>query len=97
MSPILALIDDQGEYILNGYNVITQYPRVFPYGGVTFEYTGTNSTMERVNTTFARQLKRELTIEVCIRIRIVTISHHLKNTVFLLFLDFISKRALYHR
>lgn len=57
-------MDDQGEYILNGYNVITQYPRTFPYGGVTFEYTGTNSTMERVNTTFARRLKRDLTVEV---------------------------------
>lgn len=61
-----ALMDDQGEYILNGYNVITQYPRVFPYGGVTFEYTGTNSTLEKVNTTFARQLKRDLTVEVII-------------------------------
>lgn len=58
------MMDDQGEYILNGYNVITQYPRTFPYGGVTFEYTGTNSTMERVNSTFARRLKRDLTVEV---------------------------------
>lgn len=57
-------MDDQGEYILNGYNVITQYPRIFPYGGVTFEYTGTNSTLERVNTTFARRLKRDLTVVV---------------------------------
>lgn len=62
-------MDDQGEYILNGYNVITQYPRTFPYGGVTFEYTGTNSTMERVNTTFARRLKRDLTVEVSRTIR----------------------------
>lgn len=59
-----ALMDDQGEYVLNGYNVITQYPRVFAYGGVTFEYTGTNSTLEKVNTTFARRLKRDLTVEV---------------------------------
>lgn len=64
----VALMDDQGEYILNGYNVITQYPRVFPYGGVTFEYTGTNSTLEKVNTTFARRLKRDLTVEVIIGI-----------------------------
>lgn len=61
---IAALMNDQGEYILNGYNVITQYPQIFPYGGVTFEYTGTNSTLEKVNTTFARRLKRDLTIEV---------------------------------
>lgn len=57
-------MDDQGAYILNGYNVITQYPRVFPYGGITFEYTGTNSSIERVNTTFAKRLKRDLTVEV---------------------------------
>lgn len=63
-----ALMDDQGEYILNGYNVITQYPRVFPYGGVTFDYTGTNSSLEKVNTTFARRLKRDLTVEVIIHI-----------------------------
>lgn len=60
----LALTDDQGEYILNGYNVITQYPRTFPYGGITFEYTGTNKTEERVSTSFARRLKRDLIVEV---------------------------------
>lgn len=60
----VALMDDQGEYIFNGHNVITEYPLTFPYGGVTFEYTGTNSTLEKVNTTFARRLKRDLTIEV---------------------------------
>lgn len=57
-------MDDKGAYILNGYNVITQYPRVFAYGGITFEYTGTNSSIERVNTTFAKRLKRDLTVEV---------------------------------
>lgn len=57
-------MDDRGEYILNGYNVIHQYPINVHYGGLTFEYTGTNSTLERVNTTFARRLKRDLTVEV---------------------------------
>lgn len=59
-----ALMDDQGGYILNGHNIITQYPISFAYGGVTFDYTGTNSTLEKVNTTFARRIKRDLTIEV---------------------------------
>ncbi|XP_055309435.1 A disintegrin and metalloproteinase with thrombospondin motifs 9-like isoform X3 [Sitodiplosis mosellana] len=63
----IALMDDQGEYIFNGHNVITEYPLTFPYGGVTFEYTGTNSTLEKVNTTFARRLKRDLTIEILSR------------------------------
>lgn len=62
----LALLDDNGEYILNGYNVVTQYPRTFPYGGVIFEYTGTNATNERVTSTFARKLTKDLTVEVII-------------------------------
>lgn len=59
-----ALSDEKGNYTLNGNNVITQYPRVFAYGGVTFEYTGTNTTMERVNSSFARRIKFDLTVEV---------------------------------
>lgn len=62
--PIKALSDEKGNYTLNGNNVITQYPRVFAYGGVTFEYTGTNTTMERVNSSFARRIKFDLTVEV---------------------------------
>lgn len=65
-------MDDKGDYLLNGYNVITQYPRIFPYGGVTFEYTGTNSTLERVNSTFARQLKRDLVVEILSRLNYQT-------------------------
>lgn len=57
-------MDDKGDYILNGNNIIMQYPKTFAYGGVPFEYTGTNSTLERVNTTFARRLKRDLIVEV---------------------------------
>lgn len=60
----IALIDDNETYILNGHNVITQYPRTFAYGGVTFEYTGTNTTMEKVNTSFARKLNRDLKVQV---------------------------------
>lgn len=83
----IALMDDQGEYILNGYNVITQYPRVFPYGGVTFEYTGTNSTLEKVNTTFARRLKRDLTVEVVLHVLFQHPTHLIESFV-------ISKRFL---
>lgn len=68
-------MDDQGEYFLNGYNVITQYPLKFAYGGVEFEYTGTNSSLEKVNTTFARRLKRDLTVEVNITHKHIQVSH----------------------
>ncbi|KAJ6633267.1 A disintegrin and metalloproteinase with thrombospondin motifs 9 [Pseudolycoriella hygida] len=60
----IALSDEKGNYTLNGNNVITQYPRVFAYGGVTFEYTGTNTTLERVNSSFARRIKFDLTVEI---------------------------------
>lgn len=82
-------MDDQGEYILNGHNIITQYPRIFPYGGVTFEYTGTNSTLERVNTTFARRLKRDLTVEVIRHANIPTMDVIKVSNC--LFVDFITK------
>lgn len=84
-------MDDQGEYILNGYNVITQYPRVFPYGGVTFEYTGTNSTLEKVNTTFARRLKRDLTVEVSTYAYIIICQVNVIEYSFCAFPDFITK------
>lgn len=73
-------MDDQGDYLLNGYNVITQYPRVFPYGGVTFEYTGTNSTLERVNSTFARRLKRDLVVEILSRTNYYTVEELIRYT-----------------
>ncbi|GAB0092696.1 A disintegrin and metalloproteinase with thrombospondin motifs 9 [Sergentomyia squamirostris] len=60
----IALMDDQGNYLLNGENLIIQYPKVFAYGGVTFEYNGAYSATERVNTTYARHLKRDLIVEV---------------------------------
>lgn len=59
-----ALTDDNGTSILNGNSVISQYARTFAYGGVTFDYSGTNATLERVNTSFARKLTRKLTIQV---------------------------------
>ncbi|XP_059608561.1 A disintegrin and metalloproteinase with thrombospondin motifs 20 isoform X2 [Phlebotomus argentipes] len=60
----IALMDDQGNYLLNGENLITQYPKVFAYAGVTFDYNGAYSATERVNSTYARHLKRDLIVEV---------------------------------
>lgn len=63
----IALMDDAGTYILNGNNIILQYPRQFLYGGVTLSYTGTNSTMERVNSSYARKLTRDLRVQIMSR------------------------------
>lgn len=54
--------------------MITQYPRTFPYGGVTVEYTGTNATLEKVTTNYARKLTLDLTVQVSIlKIKTLTI------------------------
>ncbi|CAD7092139.1 unnamed protein product [Hermetia illucens] len=64
LSNYIVLLDDQGEYLLNGHNVINTYKKTFPYAGVTFEYSGANSTVERVNTTYSRILKKDLKVEL---------------------------------
>lgn len=60
----IALMDDQGQYLLNGKNLITQYPKTFPYGGVTFQYSGAQSNIETVNTTYAIRIEKDLLIQV---------------------------------
>ncbi|XP_055684696.1 A disintegrin and metalloproteinase with thrombospondin motifs 20 isoform X2 [Lutzomyia longipalpis] len=60
----IALMDDQGNYLLNGENLITQYPKTFAYAGVTLDYNGAYSATERVNSTYARHLERDLIVEV---------------------------------
>lgn len=62
-----ALLDENGTYILNGNNIILQYPKTFVYGGVTFAYTGTNSSTERVNSSYTRKLTRELRVQIMSR------------------------------
>lgn len=59
----IALLDDQGQYLLNGQNLISPI-KTFAYGGISFHYNGANSTMERVNSTYSRQLQRGLTVQV---------------------------------
>lgn len=60
----IALMDDSGNYLLNGKNLINQYPHSFPYAGVTFYYTGANSTVESVTTTYAHKIQRDMYVQV---------------------------------
>lgn len=60
----VALAGDREEYILNGDRVISSYPQNFSYGGITFEYTGTNAAREKVSTLFGMPLQRDLLVEV---------------------------------
>ncbi|KAL7038269.1 hypothetical protein ACKWTF_009531 [Chironomus riparius] len=60
----IALRDDQDNYILNDLHHIEGNHKKIYYGGVTLEYNGGKSSFERVNSTYALQLKRELKIDI---------------------------------
>lgn len=64
-------MNDQGQYLLNGYNTIVQYQKQFAYGGITFDYTGVNTTMERVTTMYAKRIQRDLIVEASNSILII--------------------------
>ncbi|XP_054290364.1 A disintegrin and metalloproteinase with thrombospondin motifs 20-like [Macrosteles quadrilineatus] len=59
----LALMDGEtGEYILNGNSIVSMFRKVILYGGTTLEYSGSDSVVERVNS--SRPLSKDLLIEV---------------------------------
>lgn len=60
----IALRDDHDEYILNSFDHIEDRPKTIYYGGITLDYNGGRSSFEIINSTFARQLKRELKIDI---------------------------------
>jgi a disintegrin and metalloproteinase with thrombospondin motifs 9 len=59
----IALVDDNGQNILNGFQHLQPH-KTIPYGGVILEYNGASSTIEKVNSTYAKRLKRDLLVEV---------------------------------
>jgi a disintegrin and metalloproteinase with thrombospondin motifs 9 len=60
----IALRDDQDNYILNDLHHIEGSNKKIYYGGVTLEYNGGKRSFERVNSTYAVQLKRELHVDI---------------------------------
>lgn len=60
----IALKEDSGKYILNDLSHITPHHKSLHYAGVTLEYNGGNSPVERINSTFARRLERNLYVEI---------------------------------
>lgn len=56
--------DDHDEYILNSLNHIEEHQKTIYYGGITLEYNGGKQALEKVNSTYARQLKRELKVDI---------------------------------
>ncbi|CRK97461.1 CLUMA_CG010850, isoform A [Clunio marinus] len=61
----IALRDDHDEYILNHFRNVELSKTIY-YGGITFNYNGDHETnlIEEVNSTYARQLKRELKVDL---------------------------------
>lgn len=52
------------EYILNGNDMVNLHRKLFVWGGVTIEYTGSNTTNEKINSSRTRQLKYDLIVQV---------------------------------
>ena len=58
----LRSVDQDGEYILNGDFVMSMFRKTIQYGGTTLEYSGSDSVVERVNS--SQPLKKDLLVEV---------------------------------
>ncbi|KAM7364624.1 ADAM metallopeptidase with thrombospondin type 1 motif A isoform 2-T6 [Cochliomyia hominivorax] len=74
----IVLRDDQGNSLLNGANIITAFPNVSYYAGVAYDYNGSKSFVERVNTTYTRKLKRDMIVEI---ISMITSTHKDNDTL----------------
>ena len=51
-----------GEYLLNGDFVMSMFRKTIQYGGITLEYSGSDSVVERVNS--SKPIKKDLVVEV---------------------------------
>ncbi|KRF83490.1 uncharacterized protein Dvir_GJ24366, isoform D [Drosophila virilis] len=60
----IVVSDDKHVAFLNRDKVVTPYAKTYSYGGVTLDYNGSNSTIERVNTTYSWKLTRDLIVEI---------------------------------
>lgn len=60
----IVLKDDQGNWLLNGNLTVIPFHEINAYAGVLYEYNGSRSLVERVNTTYGRTLKKDLNVEV---------------------------------
>ncbi|KRG01112.1 A disintegrin and metalloproteinase with thrombospondin motifs 20 [Drosophila mojavensis] len=60
----IVLSNDNHDNLLNNDKVVTPYPKKTTYAGVTLDYNGSNSTVERVNSTYSWKLTRDLIVKV---------------------------------
>lgn len=61
---LLALSDIHGNFLLNGNFVVSMSKREINLQGAILEYSGSNHTIERINST--DRVEEELTLQVCI-------------------------------
>lgn len=59
---LTALSDIHGNFILNGNFVVSMSKREINIHGAIFEYSGSNNTVERINST--DRIEEELTLQV---------------------------------
>lgn len=59
---LTALSDIHGNFILNGNFVVSMSKREINIQGAIFEYSGSNNTIERINST--DRIEEELTLQV---------------------------------
>lgn len=60
----IALRDSQDRFFVNHYQQIDDLQRTIYYGGITLDYNGGKSPKEKVNSTYSKQLKRELKVYI---------------------------------
>lgn len=60
----ISLRDSNDRSVINDYRHIEEAKNTFYYGGITLDYNGGKSAKERVNSTYTKQLKRELKIYI---------------------------------
>jgi hypothetical protein len=69
----VALVDeDSGEYILNGGFMVSIFRKLLLFGGATLEYSGSQTVIERVNSS-SRPLKKNLILEVMLQSKLIVI------------------------
>lgn len=61
-SPFTALSDTQGNFLLNGNFVVSMSKKEINVQGAIFEYSGSNNSIERINST--DRLEEELLLQV---------------------------------
>lgn len=60
--PFAALSDTQGNFLLNGNFVVSMSKKEINIQGAIFEYSGSNNSIERINST--DRLEEELVLQV---------------------------------